>query len=398
MLNKTCHSKADVLILGLGVGGIGTLRILKHCPEVRVYGVVFDAENEKGRFTRLCKVLKWPDPKHDNDGFMNELLRWAEQREKIVVFATRDEEVYWLAKHADTLPPNILYYRNSYDVINHLDNKVLSAQIAGSCGLRVPSSYPIIEKAIPPGFVFPGIIKPSGIPPKNFPHKNLIVEDADAFYAASDTYPCLINASVLQEYIPGGDDQVYQCTALIGACGTMLGSIEIRKLRQYPVRRGIACFAHTLLHRELSDLCNLLVRKSGITGFISVEFKKDYRNGQWVFIEANLRMPGYNSLFECTCINFARMYISDLLGEYHHPEKLENSRKYYWMREELDLSNVVNKRVDIGIIGWLKDIMRTDTFAFWHSDDPMPGMANFVQIVKNFLNMLMRIIQNPPSH
>ncbi|NJL58322.1 MAG: hypothetical protein HC887_00425 [Desulfobacteraceae bacterium] len=232
---------------------------------------------------------------------------------------------------------------------------------------------------------------------KNFLHKNLIVEDADEFYAALDTYPCLLDASILQEYIPGGDDQVYQCTALIGTQGTMLGSIEIRKLRQYPVRRGIACFAYTLLHRELSDLCNLLVRKSGLVGFISAEFKKDYRNGQWVFIEANLRMPGYNSLFECTDINFVQMYISDLLGEYHYPEKLENSRKYYWMREELDLSNVVNKRVDIGMIGWLRELMRTDTFAFWHRDDPMPGMANFAQIANSFLNMLMRIIiQNKP--
>ncbi len=389
--------QTDVLILGLGVGGIGTLRLLKHCPEARVYGVVFDSENEKGRFTRLCTVLKWPDPKYDSSGFKQKLIRWSADRETVIVFVTRDEEVYWLAEHADMLPPHLLWYRNSPELIKCLDNKILSAQLASSCGLRVPSSYPIFQKAIPSGFVFPGIIKPSGIPPNNFPHKNLIVEDGDGFYTALDTYPCLFNASVLQEYIPGGDDQVYQCTALIGTRGTMLGSIEIRKLRQYPVKRGIACFAYTLLHRELSDLCNRLVQQSGITGFISVEFKKDYRNGQWVFIEANLRMPGYNSLFECTDINFARMYISDLLGEYRHSEKLENSRKYYWMREELDLSNVVNKRVNIGIIGWLKDIIRTDAFAFWHSDDPMPGMANFVRIVKSFLNMLIRIIQNKLS-
>lgn len=380
----------DVLVLGLGPVGIGILRSLKKCGGIRVFGVVLDPETEKGRFTRLCTVLHWANPKYREDEFIRTLIQWAENREKVIVFTTRDEEVHLLARYADILPFNILYYRNSSQMVRCLDDKVLANELAQSCGLTTPRSYPIKRKEAPDKFRFPGIIKPTAIPPKGFPDKNLLVEDTDALHSALDTYPCLINRSILQEYIPGGDDQVYQCTALIGKKGDMLGSIEIRKLRQYPVGRGIACFAHTLRHKELSDLCGILAKKSGITGLISVEFKKDMRDGQWVFIEANLRMPGYNSLFSCTDVNLSKMYISDLPGEHDNTQKAENSKQFYWMREELDLSNIVNKKVNIPISEWFKDVLRTDAFAFWHRTDPMPGMVNLFQMAKSFFNNLKR--------
>jgi len=382
----------DVLVLGLGPVGIGILRDLRRCRGIRVYGVVFDPSSEKGQFSRLCKTLRWADPKHDEDGFINAMLLWSEHREKVVVFVTRDEEVYCLAKNADLFPANILFYRNPFDLIKSLDDKILSVRIANACGLSTPFSYPITKRESPDKFRFPGIIKPTAIPPKGFPHKNILVEDTDALYSTLDIYPCLINHSILQEYIPGDDDQVYQCTALVGRQGEMLGSIEIRKLRQYPVGRGIACFAHTLLQREISHLCNLLIRQTGLRGLISVEFKKDNRNGQWVFIEANLRMPGYDSLFSCTDVRLSQMYISDLLGDNNHKQKAENSKKFYWMREELDLSNVINRKVKIGIFEWLADLMRTDAFTFCFSRDPLPGIVNLCQMAKSFFNNVKRRI------
>ncbi len=379
---------ADVLVLGLGPVGIGILRSLRKCGGIRIFGVVLEPETEKGRFTRLCTVLHWANPKYREDEFIRTLIQWAEDREKVIVFTTRDEEVHLLARYADILPFNILYYRNSSQMVRCLDDKALANDLAQSCGLTTPRSYLITQRESPDKFRFPGIIKPTAIPPKGFPDKNFLVEDMDALHSALDTYPCLINRSILQEYIPGDDDQVYQCTALIGKQGNMRGSIEIRKLRQYPVGRGIACFAHTLRHKELSDLCGVLARKSGITGLISVEFKKDMRDGQWVFIEANLRMPGYNSVFSCTGTNLAYLYISDLLDK--DTIAVENEKEYYWMREELDLSNVANKKVNITISEWFKDLLRTDAFAFWHRTDPMPGMVNLFQMAKSFLNHVKR--------
>ena len=87
----------DVLVLGLGPVGIGILRSLKKCGSLNVFGVVFDPAAEKGRLTRLCRVLHWADPKYHENEFISTLSKWAKNREKAIVFVTRDEEVHLLA-------------------------------------------------------------------------------------------------------------------------------------------------------------------------------------------------------------------------------------------------------------------------------------------------------------
>lgn len=392
MRDSIVSSRADVLVLGLGPGGLGILRSLRGYDHIRNYGVTFNPLTEKGRLTRLCKVLSWPDPRQNKDGFAASLLRWTEDREKVIVFPTRDDEVFWLAEHADILPPNILYYRNYCGQVNRLANKFLATELAESCGLKVPHSVDIAENIpVPADFAFPGIIKPSSVVPRDFPHKNLIVEDAGQLKQILDTYPSLLNASILQEYIPGEDDRMYECNILMGQSGMTLASVEFRKLRQYPVGRGLASFGHTFADKDLCQISEKLMKAAGIRGPVNFEFKKDSRDERLVFIEANVRMPAYSSLFSHTGANLTRIYVDDLLGEYHGYKN--NSKPCCWMHEDLDAANVLTRKVDIGIAEWLGYLMKTDAFAFWYKADPMPGIVNFYQFIRNSLNRLSRILR-----
>ncbi len=380
-----------MLILGLGPVGIGILRALRQYEDINLYGAVLAPGAEKGRFTKCCKVLSWPDPKSDESRFLQKFLQWAALREKLVVFATRDEEVYWLAKNADNLPPNILFYRNSLKQVMQLVDKNRVTELAISCGINIPKSYAVNRQlTIPDSFRFPGILKPSFLSSDKFPHKNLMVRDMKELETILEAYPSLIDSSVFQEFIPGGDDQMYECAFVTGKNGKMLGSIEFRKLRQYPVLRGISTFGYTLFADELSRLSDILIRRSGVTGMFSLEFKKDRRDDQWAFIEANLRMPGYDSVFSETDVPLARIYIDDLLDRYAENRKLENRKIVYWMREELDLANVLKGDVDTGLLKWFRDVVTADVFAFWDIADPFPGLINFYETATNIFKRLIR--------
>ncbi len=386
--------RADVLVLGLGPGGLGILRSLQGCDDIRKYGVTFNPLTEKGRLTRLCSVLSWPDPRSDEDGFAASLIRWAEQREKVIVFPTRDDEVFWLAEHADILPPNILYYRNYCGQVNRLANKFLATELAEACGLKVPHSVDIAENIpVTTDFVFPGIIKPSSVVPRDFPHKNLIVENSEKLKDILDMYPSLLNASILQEYIPGEDDRMYECNILVGQSGTTLASVEFRKLRQYPVGRGLASFGHTFADKKLCQISEKLMKTAGIRGPVNFEFKKDSRDERLVFIEANVRMPAYSSIYSCTGVNLTQIYVDDLLGESRSDQHNNDAKICCWMHEDLDAANVLTRKVDIGIAEWLGYLMKTDAFAFWYKDDPVPGIVNFYQFIRNSLNRMSRILR-----
>jgi len=380
----------DVLILGMGPTGIGILRSLRQYDDLAIFGAVMDRRAEKGQFSKFCTMLYWPDPKLDAIGFQKKFLDWAALREKVVVFATRDDEVYWLAANSNVLPSNILYYRNPLQSILRLMDKNKSVHLVKSCGIKTPDSYKIGKRQlkIPNSFRYPGIIKPINLPFDRFPHKNMVVYNIKEIETVLKDYPSLNGSAIFQEYVIGGDEQVYQCTFLVGHDGDVLGSIEFRKMRQYPVGRGIASFGYTIPLPELPRLGAVLAKRSNVKGLFSIEFKRDHRNNQWTFIEANLRMPGYNSVFSKTDVSLARVYIYDLLNEYSGTLRLENRKKVYWMREELDLANVLKGDVSTGYFAWLKDLKKTDVFTFWDFKDYLPGTVNFIEFITNIFKKL----------
>ncbi len=396
MSDKADAVEADVLVLGLGPVGLGILRSLKKYPNIRNYGVVFNPRTERGNFTNRCNILRWTDPKLDEPGFRKSLIQWSENRKNVIVFATRDEEVFWLAKNADNLPSNLLYYRNSSEQVDKLANKILAIETARSCGVKVPMSFHVIPayKNLPKDFAFPGIIKPSSIPPEGFPHKNMIVNDPEELESVLNTYPSLIDSSILQEYIPGGDDQMYESNILIGQSGKVMASVEFKKLRQSPPGRGLASFGHTLLNKEVSHLSHLLMRRADVKGPANFEFKKDVRDNRWVFIEVNLRSPAYASIFSCSDVNLTDLYVSDLLNQHVPTEKTENRKICYWMNEELDFSNVFTQKIKISFFEWLKDALRTDAFIFCDRGDIMTGIFSAYMFAKNIFNRYLQKLKN----
>lgn len=387
----------SVLVLGLGPGGIGIVRSLSFIDKLQIVGVCFDRKKERGYFTRLCQVVEWPDPQKNEMIFLENMHKFGNKKDIIILFFTRDEEVLFFANKSHLIESRFLYYRNSIEQVKNLEDKMLSAKIAQRCGIRIPVSIIICDenKENLKNIKFPVILKPISVPPADFPDKNIIFNNNYELIDFLRNSERFLNKCILQEYIPGEDEQIYQCNALIPQNAKILQHIEFRKLRQYPVGRGIACFGHTTSENELQRLVYSLSRETGVKGLISAEFKKDYRNAQWVFIEANLRLPVYNSVFPYSDCNLAKYYIEDLLNiKLDINRKISIKKQAFWMHEELDLSNVLKKKVNIKFFTWIKQFIQSDACAYFQKNDILPFLIMFFSFTKkcifNFVTLFKR--------
>ncbi|MEE4276522.1 MAG: PIG-L family deacetylase, partial [Thermoleophilia bacterium] len=92
---------------------------------------------------------------------------------------------------------------------------------------------------------------------------------------------------LLQEYVPGDDDQLY--TAGLFVCADGHVAFTGRKLKQHPPGLGIARLAETVDAPGLVPGGVALLAELGYEGISQVEYKRDARDGSFRLMEANFR-------------------------------------------------------------------------------------------------------------
>lgn len=92
---------------------------------------------------------------------------------------------------------------------------------------------------------------------------------------------------LVQEYVPGGDDNIYTFQAYANAEGRVLAGSVRRKLRQYPPHFGSGSMAVSVREPRVEELGGRLMESLRFHGIGSVEFKRDSRDGQFKLMELN---------------------------------------------------------------------------------------------------------------
>src|SRR5260221_945910 len=103
-------------------------------------------------------------------------------------------------------------------------------------------------------FVYPCLVKPIHRYTAGFPVESAkvlvarTVQEAQVFF---EKHPQMKGATLMQELIEGGDDQVFQYTALVDTQGEIAAHSTVRKLRQYPAGYGSMCYGQTERNEDL---------------------------------------------------------------------------------------------------------------------------------------------------
>lgn len=321
---------------------------------------------------------------------LNILLESRSKKEKQILICCSDGSAEIVDKHLGELLP-YYYLQNANEktgrIIHFMDKKNIS-DLAVECGFVIPNSYVMsLEENIPIDLIYPCITKPL-LSVKG--HKSDIVtcKDKEELERALESIWKAGGSDVqIQQYI----DKEYELSivgcSLNGGKDLVLPGI-IRKIREYPVRRGSSSFAVMLPWSEYKF--NLkpvyrIMQKLGYTGLFSIEFL--HSKNENYFLEVNLRNDGNGAVSKVGGVNLPDILVQSFLGNNIDITKKILHKPIYFMRDEFDYFHVLENR--LSLLKWVKDFKRTDFFLLYDKKDKGPFNKRRMSIIKNIIKHII---------
>ena len=132
---------------------------------------------------------------------------------------------------------------------------------------------------------------------------------------------------MVQDLIPGGDDELYTLGAYLSESLEPLGLFCGRKLIQTPPGIGTARLAEAVWVDEVVDAGLHLLRALGCNGLSQVEFKRDPRDGKFKLMEVNPRLWQWHSLARASGVDLPLIAYRDLTGEPVEAVRMNGGRR-----------------------------------------------------------------------
>jgi len=314
-------AKADsmdkVIVLGCSLTGYAVMRALAR-KNLHIIGITYSKRDVAQLSRYVSEVEQCPAPT-DEKQFVACLIQNADRWAGALILETADSAAMALSKNKDVLSK---YYRIAtpdWDVLNIFMEKEKTYALAKQFDIPHPNSIPLFQLedlGKVSGILYPCILKPILSSPftDRFHVKNFEVHNDREL---EEKFKLCLEAGlamVLQEIIPGPDDNLYKMQGYVNSQGKLVGRFFYRKLRQHPPQFGIARVGISMDREpEVERLTEELLRRANYRGYFSNEFKLDPRDGQFKLIENNCRMPRSGMLAIAAGINFPWLMYQDLV-------------------------------------------------------------------------------------
>lgn len=273
--------------------------------------------------SRYAKPLLSPDPQ-DEDVFVS-FLAGLELEGPAPIFPTHDEPLNAIARAGDRLAERFLFPFPRWDVLSRIQSKRSQLEAAEGAGIAVPRWSTAVSDADELGY--PVLVKPSSTEgfKRRFGRQAFRCEtraEVERAWAEAQEYEPLV-----QELIPGGDEELYTLGSYLAADGEPLGLFCGRKLRQTPpgvgtCRVGEAVWVEAVVEQGLK-----LLRGLGHVGLSQVEFKRDPRDGSYRLMEVNPRLWQWHGLAAACGVDLPKIAYADLTGERPDPVSMNGGRR-----------------------------------------------------------------------
>ena len=308
------------------VGWVNGLAAIRSLGRAGVPVIAVDhRESALGFRSRYAVPVISPDPQ-DEDTFVAFLARLAEELESpIPIFPTHDEPLNAIARGADRLGERFRYPFPAWEVLGRIQSKRAQLEAAERAGIAVPRWS--ADSAAADELGYPVLVKPSSTEgfKRRFGRQAFRCEtraEVEAAFAEAAEYEPLV-----QELIPGGDDELYTLGSYLDRGGEPLGLFCGRKLRQTPPGVGTCRVGEAVWVEEVVDQGLRFLRELGHVGLSQVEFKRDPRDGSYRLMEINPRLWQWHGLAAACGVDFPRIAYEDLVGERPDPARMNGTRR-----------------------------------------------------------------------
>ena len=323
--------------------------------------------------SRFAMEVAAPDPGTDSDAYIALLKDLGDAiGSPTPILPTHDPPVNAIARHRDELGERFLYPFPDRDTLALVQSKREQLDRAAAADVDIPeTAHPrSVEESLAEAarIGYPLLVKPSSPDGfrRRFRRQAFRCETPDELeraYADAEPFEPMV-----QELIPGGDDELYTVGSYIDADGTVLGIFSGRKLRQSPPGIGTCRVGEAVWVQETVDAALRLLRAFNFHGVSQVEFKRDPRDGRFKLMELNPRLWLWHGLAAALGVDFARIAYHDLLGRPPAPVTTEGKRGRW------AITLLAGERPAFQRPPYVEPVFSLD--------DPKPGVTQLARVVK----------------
>lgn len=383
-LEKTTSRPVPAIVLGGSVNGLSFARSLGRR---RIPTLIVDSDRLVGTYTRYGTYVKLPEVEKSPTtwrSFFEALTDRCDQRP--VLFPTSDATCSFLAENSQWLRGRARFLVAGSGAMRSIVNKRRQYRIARQAGIPIPRTYfpesreDIYELAneLP----FPCILKPyrSHLGKKLIGGKVVVLDSWDDLKDAYSHVEGTGLPFMIQEMVPGGDEELYGYLAFWDAEGRERAWLTKQKLRQNPPLFGDGALQQTVEAPTVAANSRRLLRAFDYQGFVGVEYKYDSRDDTYRLMEINPRTVSGNQMAITAGVDFPWIGYNYLVNNHESSEKNERQselcfrRDVLYVNEEWDFKAYLSLRKEgsLSFFQWVRSWVSAEAKALWAADDPLP--------------------------
>jgi D-aspartate ligase len=387
--SKTPQTEPYAIVIGLdSIQGLQTARVLAR-HRVPVIGIAKDLDHPYCR-TNACQRVLRADADADH---LIECLRALapELQQKAVLFPCNDDEVLFLSLRRRQLAEWYHVVLPDPEVVELLLDKVNFYAHAQARGLPIPPTFILNSRAdaedAAASLTYPCVVKPAL---KSTPWREHVgrkvdkLESAEALLAFYDQYAHLAGALLVQQWIAGGEENLYTCNCYFDAAGQPLVTFVARKLRQWPPEIGTGslreeCRNDVALQQTLQLFGSVKYRGLGY-----VEVKRDARSGQHFIVEPNIGRPtGGSAIAEAGGVELHYTMYCDAIGRPLPGRRRQNysGAKWIYLNQEIRAALHHWRKGDLSLAAWRASWRGRRFYADFSWQDLAPTWAQVKRLV-----------------
>lgn len=379
-----------VVLFSGNVEAIGMLRSLgRH----RIPLIALDCNPKSSVLhSRLACCGTMPDPHHHEERFVQRLIDVGRQLpQKAVLFPTHDDHVDVLPRHADRLSEWFIMLQPSAERMLLIGDKAEQVKAAWRSGVATPAtafiSGPADLAKAAEEVPFPAVLK-AAVPLAFRRQTGLKVLPVRSANELGEAYQRVrgFGKLLLQEFVPGGDDELYNYGSYLDASSRPLAEFTRLKIRQHPRTFGEIRFGESVWVPEVADAGRRLLQELGYQGISGVEFKRDSRSGQYKLMEINARTTIIShTLAPKLDVDIPYVAYRDGIGKpITALRQLDGMR---WIQVTTDVPDSVREilRGELGAGEWLRSLRGTGMDGIQALDDPLPGLLEIAGVIRRAL-------------
>lgn len=372
-----------VVILNCKIGALAIMRSLGALG-VPIYGVDEDP-HAPALMSRYCKGKFIKGFAEDaQEDYLEYVLNVGKQiGRKSILIPTSDETSIFAADYAEKLSRYFIFPQNDPALVRNLASKKEMFFLAKKNNVPAPlTEFPqsledvlkYIDKVRLP-VMLKGIFG-NRLQAKTG-RKMLIVHTKEELI---ENYKIMEDQEspnlMLQEYIPGGDDQVYIFNGYFNKESACLAAFTGHKIRQSPIHEGCASLGVCTWNETVADITIKFMKAVGYSGILDIGYRLDPRDGQYKVLDINPRVGQAFRLFLSeNGMDVVRSLYLDLTGQEPLPIKPREGRR--WVIEDFDIISSYHyyKEGSLSFGEWLRSFKKLEEGAWFSLKDPVPFLS-----------------------